>query len=203
MEIGVVCENMACFGTVVCPPVMSEETGVHGISNEELKEGPQFLEAFFRLCRFCDNLVEMALDDDDSSSDGAPASSLRERPPEILICAHNGMKFDFPFLRSECMRNGIDIARLGQWRFADSLAIFRSIDSELSGGCVKLQCLLRSLAPDAQLHAHRALDDCRALKHVLESAAMMLGVSTRRLIQPFIAEVDYVTTTTHIGMLAE
>ena len=101
------------------------------------------------------------------------------------------------------MRNGIDIAMLGQWRFADSLAIFRSIDSELSGGCVKLQCLLRSLAPDAQFHAHRALDDCRALKHVLEPAAMMLGVSTRRLIQPFIVEIHYVMTTTHKGMLAE
>ena len=50
---------------------------MRGISNEELKEGPPFVDAFVRMCRFCENLVEMALGDEDSSSDGAPASSLR------------------------------------------------------------------------------------------------------------------------------
>ena len=32
VEIGVLCENLACFSTVVCPQVMSEEVAVHGIS---------------------------------------------------------------------------------------------------------------------------------------------------------------------------
>ena len=203
VEIGVLCENLACFSTVVCPQVMSEEVAVHGISNEELKQGPQFVDAFLRMCRFCENLAEVALEEDDSSSDGEALQSLRERPPKILICAHNGMNFDFPFLCRECIRNGIDVGKLGQWRYADSLDIFRAMDSELHGGCVKLQCLLRSLASNVQLHAHRALDDCKAFKSVLENVATALGVSARRLIRPFMVEVDCVMTTTHIGMLAE
>ena len=109
VEIGMLCENGACYSTVVCPPVFSEEVPVHGISNEELRQGPFFVDAFRRMHRFCNNLVEMALTPDDSSGDEAATESLREGPPNILVCAHNGMKFDFPFLCSECLRNDIDI----------------------------------------------------------------------------------------------
>ena len=91
VEIGVLCENGACFSTVVCPPEFSEEVPVHGISNEELRQGPSFIDAFRRMHRFCTNLVEMALTDGDSSADEAAAESLREDPPRILVCAHNGM----------------------------------------------------------------------------------------------------------------
>ena len=138
------CENGACFSTVVCPPVFSDEVPVHGIANEELRQGPSFVDAFPRMHRFCTNLVEMALTDTDSSADEAATGSLREDPPQILVCAHNGMKFDFPFLCSECIRNDIDIGCLSDWFFADTLEVFRAMDAEMYGGCAKLQCILRN-----------------------------------------------------------
>ena len=52
VEIALLCENSACFSTVVCPPVFSDEMAVHGIANEELNAGPQFAEAFHRMCSF-------------------------------------------------------------------------------------------------------------------------------------------------------
>ena len=82
VEIGMLCENGACYSTVVCPPVFSEEVPVHGISNEELRQGPFFVDAFRRMHRFCNNLVEMALTPDDSSGDEVAPESLRQDPPK-------------------------------------------------------------------------------------------------------------------------
>ena len=203
VEIGMLCENGACYSTVVCPPVFSEEVPVHGISNEELRQGPFFVDAFRRMHRFCNNLVEMALTPDDSSGDEAATESLREDPPQILVCAHNGMKFDFPFLCSECLRNDIDIGCFDDWLFADTLEVFRAMGADTYGGCAKLQCILRKHGATADLHAHRALDDCRALKAVLESVSASLGVSPKVLIRPFVVELDNATTTAHIGMLTK
>ena len=203
VEIGMLCENGACYSTVVCPPVFSEEVPVHGISNEELRQGPFFVDAFRRMHRFCNNLVEMALTPDDSSGDEAATESLREDPPQILVCAHNGMKFDFPFLCSECLRNDIGIGCFADWLFADTLEVFRAMDADTYGGCAKLQCILRNHGATADLHAHRALDDCRALKAVLESVSASLGVSPKVLIRPFVVELDNATTTAHIGMLTK
>ena len=155
------------------------------------------------MCRFCENLKDTALADDESSDDEVATAILRECTPQVVICAHNGLKFDFPFMCSQCIRHGIDINLLAQWIYADSLEVFRAFDSHMHGGCVKLGCLLQSLAPGAQFHAHRALDDCRALKHVIESLAVSLGVSPRALLHPFAVERDAVTTAYHIGMLAK
>ena len=49
--------NHAVFSTVVCPPVFSDGTNVHGIEGSELQEGPVFREAFQRMCRFIDNFA--------------------------------------------------------------------------------------------------------------------------------------------------
>ena len=75
--IGVLCENGACFSTVVRPPVFSEQIPVHGISNDELRQGPSFVDAFHRMHRFCNNLVEMALTPGDSSGDEVVVETLR------------------------------------------------------------------------------------------------------------------------------
>ena len=187
VEIGMLCENLACFQTVVCPPVCPEEVQVHGIPNEELKQGPPFVDAYLRTYRFCENLAEMALADDESSDDEMTEATLRDAPPQILICAHNGRAFDFAFLCSMCLRSGLDIGRLARWLYLDSLEVFRAIDAGVHGGCVKLQCLLRPLAPAAELHAHRALDDCRALKAVIDTACAALGVSQKTLLRHCVA----------------
>ena len=111
------------------------------------------------------------------------------------------MLFDFLSLCSECLRNDIDIGCLTEWFFADTLEVFRAMGAEVYDGCAKPQCILRNCGPTADLHAHRALDDCRALRAVLESVAASLGVSPRVLLHPYVLGVNVVTTTAHIGML--
>jgi len=91
VEIGVLCETLECFYTVVCPLKFADGPNVHGIEDEELREGPSFSEAFWRLYRFCENISEMAMFAEDSSDDEASPVMLKETPPEIVIVAHNGI----------------------------------------------------------------------------------------------------------------
>ena len=91
VEIGVLSEHSECFSTVVCPPVFGNGPNVHGILEEELREGPSFAEAFKRLLRFCENVAESAVCDDASSEeDEVTPTILKESPPRILLVAHNG-----------------------------------------------------------------------------------------------------------------
>ena len=129
VEIGMFCENLACFQTVVCPPAFSEEVQVHGIPNEALKQDPPFVEAYLRMYRFCENLAGMAHADDESSDDEMTEANLRDAPPKILFCAHNGRAFDFAFPCSMCLRSGLDIGRLARWLELGSQEVFRAIDT--------------------------------------------------------------------------
>ena len=74
----------------------------------------------------------------------------------VLLVAHNGFKFDFPFLLSECMRQEVPLAVFAEWRYVDTLSLLRAVESSFHGGCVKLQCLLRFVGDDGRLRAHRA-----------------------------------------------
>ena len=76
--------------------------------------------------------------------------------PRIVLVGHNGVKFDFPFLLSECMRQEVPLAVFAEWRYVDTLSLLRAVESSLHGGCVKLQCLLRAVGDDGRLRAHRA-----------------------------------------------
>ena len=181
------------YSTVVRPPVLpGDERTVHGIAPAELSLGPSFAEAFRRMTMFLDNSVEMAVcEGSDSSSEEFGPPALRESPPAIVIVAHNGFKFDLPILMVELLRCGIGLETLERWLFVDSLHVLRCIDGELTGGCVKLQCLLSRLkAADGSLAAHRALSDCFALRGVCESVAANLGVSVHRLFAPFCVMLD-------------
>ena len=104
---------------------------------------------------------------------------------------------------SECYRNNIDLESIGHWKFVDTLEVIRAIDGEVHGGCVKLQCLLRHLASNEDLRAHRALDDCYALRAVVGSLAGVLGVCTMTLLRPFIVELDSASTLMNIAMLSD
>ena len=65
---------------------------------------------------------------------------FKESPSEVAPVAHNGYKFDFPFLLSECQRNEFDWGEFSKsWRFVDTLDLVRAIDLEVFGGCQKLQ----------------------------------------------------------------
>ena len=181
------------FSTVVCPPELpGEEPTVHGIAPAELSLGPSFAEAFRRMARFLDNSAEMAVrEESDSSSEDVGPPALREDPPTIVIAAHNGFKFDLPILMVELVRCGIGLETLERWLFVDTLHVLRAADAELTGGCVKLQCLLSRLrAADGALAAHRACSDCFALRGVCQSIAATLGVSVHQLFAPFCVMLD-------------
>ena len=94
VEIGLLDESSnAVFSTVVRPPALpGGEPTVHGISSEELAEGPTFAEAFERLLRFAQSVVEMSLEEDSDSSCGeiVTTQALKENPPAIIVAAHNG-----------------------------------------------------------------------------------------------------------------
>ena len=107
----------------------------------------------------------------------------------------------------------------------DTLHILKAFDSEVTGGCVKLQCQLARLkAVDGSLQAHRALDrcvmiccgsrlfrcvyacihpqdDCFALRGVLGSLAGHLGVSVAALVSPFCVSMDKGATLLHLSCL--
>ena len=104
VEIGVLSQYNAVFQTVVCPPVFSAEPGVHGIHDDELREGPTFAEAFARMVVFLDNSTCMAVSDDGESSDDENRCCqprLKDRPPSVVLAAHNGFRFDIPIMLSE------------------------------------------------------------------------------------------------------
>ena len=58
---------------------------------------------------------------------------------------HNGIKFDFPFLLSECYRARLPLDFFTKLKYVDTLSIVRAIDGQLYGGCMKLQCMLLHL----------------------------------------------------------
>ena len=166
VEFGVLCDSGECFSTVCCPPVLTPGPHVHGIPNEELLAGPSFQEAFKRMMSFVDGLCLISVQSESSSDEeskvlthsGLSLTHFRDPAPDVLIVAHNGRNFDFPFLLSECHRNSLSWERdLARWCYVDTLDLIKAIGVEVYGGCPKLQCLLQR-TDCSGLQAHRALD---------------------------------------------
>jgi DNA polymerase III epsilon subunit-like protein len=200
VEIGLWVPGTAAFSTVVRPPVLAAEPGVHGIPNSELLEGPSFAQAFGRMMAFLQNAIDTAcVDDSDSSQEVERRTRLKAEVPQIVLVAHNGLRFDFPMLASECLRHNVPWDELGNWHFVDTMDVFRALGAEEVGGCFKLQCLAR----DGQevLRAHRALDDAIALQNVLDTASGRLGVSVASLIRPFVCAMDGDATAVQLSVL--
>ena len=55
---------------------------------------------------------------------------------------------------------------------------------------MKLQCLVKVLGDPADLRAHRALDDCAALRHVAVTLAEQLGLDLPLWLQRFAFKLD-------------
>ena len=190
VEIGAVCAGGEVFSTVVRPPVVQTSPSVHGIEDAELQEGPDFPEAFGRMVCFLEHLRDTMVSDDESSADELPElPSLKDELPDILIVAHNGMKFDYPMLLSECYRSFLPLDPLGRWKYVDTLSVARALDPHVFG-CVKLQCMFATVGGADGLVAHRALDDSIAMKSVVAYIADMFGVPMIRLLSPFAQELD-------------
>ena len=115
---------------------------------------------------------------------------------DILIVAHNGMKFDFPFLLSEAVRAGIGPGVMANWVYVDTLDVLQATNCE----CRKLQCAFRAFGESPGLRAHRALDDCIALGSVVKSISASLGVTPWMLLRHFAVRLDEVST--RVGLSA-
>ena len=199
VEIGAVDAQGVVFTTIVNPLVTSSGPAVHGISDSELLEGPTLGDAFPRLVYFLESLADnaLSLDEGDSSLElpGEPTlPHMKTEIPDIVVVAHNGIKFDFPFLLSECFRCNLALGFFAKLKYVDSLSIVRAMDARVYGGCMKLQCMLLHLhecgGGGASLRAHRALDDAIVLKDVVGNLAYRLGVPTHALLSNFSCELD-------------
>ena len=136
------------------------------------------------------SLSTLAIDDD--SEDDQHVASAMKPDLDIMIVSHNGQKFDFPFLLSECMRAGIGSGAMAAWVYVDTLDVLRAADS--AGECKKLQCAFRSCSGCPGLRAHRALDDCLALGSVVRHISASLGVTPWMLLRHFTTRLDEVST---------
>ena len=83
----------ACFSTVVSG-ASGDASAVHGISLEEIAQGPRVAEAWARFVAFAEGLIDLSLHESgDSEDDGFPRTPRPpSEPPEMLVVAHNGVR---------------------------------------------------------------------------------------------------------------
>ena len=68
---------------------------------------------------------------------------------------------------------------------------------------MKLQCLVKVLGDPADLRAHRALDDCVALRHVAVALAEQLGLDLLLWLQRFACELDLRSSLLQLDVLLD
>ena len=81
----------------------------------------------------------------------------------------------------------------------DTLAIVQAVGIANLGGCAKLQCLVRGHC--VGLQAHRALDDCIALRAVVQGIAETYGVKSIDLLRPLLLMLDGGASAAHVAIL--
>ena len=192
------CQELSCaqFATTVLPAQIPDGPGVHGIDPEELLTSPRFDAAFAGFVGFIQAVVgtsiaEAQSSDDDAESPGLP--SVRFPPPGVLLAAHNGLRYDFPLLISECLRHSCNVWILADWFYVDTLQVVRCCGQHVGDGCARLQCLSRICSCSGR-QAHRALDDTVACRDVVRHLAEHVGMTTVELLKLFAREVDLSAT---------
>ncbi len=187
VEIGAVeLDSGAAFGVVVNPGASFNaysEGAVHGIHKDELEKGFSFKSAYEQFMSFLQNAIDMAVSEDSNSEDEPTPPRLKNERPTLLLVAHNGRKFDFPFLIAECARNRL--AWNADFAYVDTLAISQA----LGNPCSKLQCLVHRLAR-SDLRAHRATEDCFTLRQVCFAMSQSLGIEQIHLLSHFAEGCD-------------
>ena len=77
---------------------------------------------------------------------------------------------------------------LQNWLFVDTVSLVQAVGIANLGGCAKLQCLVRGHC--VGLQAHRALDDCIALRAVVQGIAASYGVRVLDLLRDMVVSLD-------------
>ena len=111
--------------------------------------------------------------------------------------------FDFAMLLFECQRHSVPWSPMERWLFVDTLDVLRALGAEGFGGCYKLQCMSRTACSANGLRAHRALDDCVALRGVMECLAARLGIGLLEMLRPFAVRLDAVGSLAQVSVLCE
>ena len=191
----------AVFSTVVCASAEDTAFHIHGIDPSERAAGPVFSVAWSRFLVFVEHL-QMAALQDCSDSDCDPdesATILPSEPATVLLAAHNGVRFDFAMLLFELVRHGMSWSPLEQWLFVDTLALVQAVGGSNMGGCAKLQCMVRGHC--GGLQAHRALDDCVALRAVVHGVAESYGVCAVDVLRPLVMRLDVTASAAQVSTL--
>jgi len=126
-------------------------------------------------------------------------SALRCKAPANVIKYPLRIRFDFAMLLFETLRHGMSWGPLEQWLFVDTLAIVQAVGIANLGGCAKLQCLVRGHC--VGLRAHRALDDCIALRAVVQGIAELFGVDPIDLLRPLLLMLGGGASAAHVETL--
>ncbi len=196
------------FSTVVRvhPAILAERgaaaAAVHGITDAEIAAGPEFAVAWNRFLSWIEDLLNTALVEEEADSDDnepRPPSLLPDTPG-LLLVGHNALRFDFPFLLCECLRHRAPCDCFQEWLFADTLHVAQAAEEH---GCRKLQCLVRTLGRFEDLRAHRAFDDCVALRHVGVALAERLGLDLPTFLRRFAVELDVPRSLAQLSVLME
>ena len=211
LEIAITADpSGAQFATTVLPMRIPEGLGVHGIGHDELLSGVPFACAFQRMIAFMQDVLNDALFDADTSSEEfleRDASGLAPRLPggrlssqSVLLASHNGFKFDFPMLISECSRHHCNWLRLADFYFCDTLPLARVFSATIGDACARLQCLARCCRCGVG-RQHRALEDTVVLRSVVQHCADYSGVSLRALLGYFVHRFDAQATLAARGVV--
>ena len=202
LEIAVTADpSGAQFATTVLPRRLPDgPPGIHGIEREELLSGVPFACAFKRMVTFMHDIIKAsfsiacALEEgiaDEFSDIDSRLESLAQRPQchFVVIAAHNGLKFDFPMLVSECIRHNCSLFQLQQFYFCDTLPLARAFSGDVGDACARLQCLARCCRCGTG-RQHRALEDTVVLRSVVQHFADYSGVPVQKLLGRFVRRFD-------------
>ena len=186
-------------------PRAQDAARVHGISDEAIASGTPFPMAWARFVSFTESILNIVVQESSGESEDESPAQLRppDEPPILLVCAHNGLRFDFAMLLFECARHKLPMTPFRRWLFLDTLHVVDSAKGELGNACSKLQCLVNTLADTQDLRAHRALDDTLALRHVMHSIAYSLGCPLTDLLLPHAVEWDEQASVAQVAALLE
>ena len=180
----------AAFSTVVKATARDTAFHVHGIEADEIAKSPPFAVVWPRFVNYVEELQRLSVPEQ-SDSECEDTQMVLPFPfdvPTVILAGHNAVKFDFAMILFECLRHGCNWEpSFEDWLFVDTLSVVQSVAARL-GGCAKLQCLVRGHC--AELQAHRALDDCIALRAVLQHIADMLGIPMLDVLRPFAMKLD-------------
>ena len=184
----------ATFASTVKPTNLhaaAASVNIHGIGVEEMQQSPPFPIVFERFLNFlrdaADTSLAMQLDSDEEPESSERLPILQCPPPEIVLAAHNGVRYDGPVIVHECVRHGLSISRLGEFKWLDTLHVARACGF---APCLKLQCLVKGLAAEQQLCAHRALVDVLALDAMMRNGAEQCSAQLAQMVRPFVLDFD-------------